>query len=139
MTATLAALEAEGFRQLDLDEPFEVLVGPLLLKEREDGTYKSAFIAEEKHANALGMVHGGMLMSFADYSLFSIARKEVAGDCVTVGFNSEFVSAAKVGERIESSGEIIRATRSLIFVRGTIYSAERTILSFSGILKRLKA
>lgn len=138
MKATASELIANGYKQLDLNEPFEVLVGPFYMKELEDGTFKSAFIAEEKHTNALGMVHGGLLMSFADFSLFSIARKEVDGDCVTVGFNSEFVAAGKVGEVIESSGEIIRATRSLLFVRGTIYSGDQTLLSFSGILKRLK-
>lgn len=138
MTATVEALIADGYRQLDKDEPFEVLVGPFYMREKKDGTYQSAFIAEEKHTNAFGMVHGGLLMSFADFSLFSIARNHVNGDCVTVGFNSEFVAAGQVGELIESSGEVTRATRSLLFVRGTVYSGDKTLLSFSGILKRVK-
>tara|TARA_R110002096_G_scaffold48158_1_gene128064 strand:- start:434 stop:853 length:420 start_codon:yes stop_codon:yes gene_type:complete len=138
MAATIETLLADGYQQLDMNEPFEVLVGPFYMKEQEDGTYKSAFLAEEKHTNAFGMVHGGLLMSFADFSLFSIARNQVKGDCVTVGFNSEFVAAGQVGDLIESSGEVIRATRSLLFVRGTVYSGDKTLLSFSGILKRIK-
>ncbi|MEX0298251.1 MAG: PaaI family thioesterase [Kordiimonas sp.] len=138
MTISTEDLLSQGYRQLDMDEPFELLVGPFYLNEQSDGTFKSAFIAEQKHTNAMGIVHGGLLMSFADFSLFSIARNKVDGDCVTVGFNSEFVSSGKVGELIESSGEVVRATRSLLFVRGTIYSGDNTLMSFSGILKRLK-
>ncbi len=138
MTMSTESLLNRGYRQLDMDEPFEVLVGPFYMKEQEDGTFKSAFVAEKKHTNAMGVVHGGLLMSFADFSLFSIARNKVDGDCVTVGFNSEFVSSGKIGDLVESSGEVIRATRSLLFVRGTVYSGDNTLMSFSGILKRLK-
>jgi len=138
MTHAVETLLLEGYQQRDLDEPFEMLIGPFYLKEEADGTYSSAFIAEEKHTNAMGAVHGGLLMSFSDFSLFSIARNHVKQDCVTVGFNSEFITAAKVGDIVKSSGEILRATRSLIFVRGTLYTTENTILSFSGVLKRIK-
>ncbi|MBV1901581.1 MAG: PaaI family thioesterase [Kordiimonadaceae bacterium] len=136
MTSQVEELLASGYKQWDMDEPFELLVGPFYMKENEDGTYRSAFVAEKKHTNAMGVVHGGLLMSFADYSLFSIARGHDIPRSVTIGFNSEFVSGGILGDVIESTGEVVRATRSLVFVRGTLFSGDRTILSFSGILKR---
>ena len=139
MTTQLGALLATGYEQLDLDEPFEGHVGPFYLRPNGDGTYRSAFIAEKKHANGMGAVHGGLLMAFADYSLFSIGREQGAFDCVTIGFNSEFVSGGEIGDVIESTGEVVRATGSLLFVRGTMFTGDRTIMSFSGILKRVRS
>ncbi|UTW56874.1 PaaI family thioesterase [Kordiimonas sp. SCSIO 12610] len=121
-------------------DPFEDLAGPFHLKPQEDGTHKCAFISDPKHANMGGMIHGGLLMTFADYALFAIARDclgEAGG--VTISFNSEFVSAGPIGALIEASGEIVKVTGSMVFVRGKIYTGEQTILSFSGIIKKLRS
>lgn len=132
-------LRAAGYQTWGDADPFEDLIGPFFLKDNGDGTYRAAFVAEdERHCNAGGMLHGGLLMSFADYALFTIAKEELNGFGVTVAFNSEFVSAGEAGELVEATGEITRATRSLIFVRGKIFSGDRTIMAFSGIIKRVK-
>ncbi len=120
-------------------DPFEDLIGPFYLKDNGDGTNRAAFVAEaERHCNGGGMLHGGLLMSFADFALFAIAKKALGGFGVTVAFNSEFVSAGQAGELVEATGEIMRDTKSLIFVRGKIFSGDRTIMSFSGIIKKVR-
>lgn len=138
MMKTSDDLVEAGYRIWGDADPFEDMIGPFYHKDNGDGTHRSAFIAEARHCNAGGMLHGGLLMSFADYSLFAIAKEILGGPCVTVAMNSEFVAAGEAGELIESAGEITRATRSLIFVRGKIFSADKTILSFSGIIKKIK-
>jgi uncharacterized protein (TIGR00369 family) len=139
MIKTTEDLMAAGYRTWGDSDPFEGLIGPLYFKENGDGTYRSAFVAEPRHCNAGKMLHGGLLMSFADFSLFAIAKDVLEGKpCVTVAMNSEFVAAGQAGHLIESTGEVTRATRSLIFVRGKIFSGEQTILSFSGIIKRIR-
>ena len=84
-------------------------------------------------------MHGGCLLTFADYALFCIgdAALEGAGS-VTASLHGEFIDAAGVGEFIEARGEVIRAGKSLVFIRGMITSGERPLLSFSGIVKRTK-
>ncbi len=135
-----AELEALGYHPWGDTDPYEDLLGPFLMKQEDDGTHSSAFWTCEKHANTSGALHGGFLMSFADFALFAIAKSDLnGGSAVTVGFNSEFVSAGQPGELIEAKGEVLRATRSLLFVRGAITSADRTIMTFSGILKRVKS
>ncbi|TNE62798.1 MAG: PaaI family thioesterase [Alphaproteobacteria bacterium] len=138
MTVTTEDLIARGYSTWGDADPFEDMIGPFYHKQNDDGTYRSAFVSERRHCNTSGALHGGLLMSFADYSLFAIAKKDLDGMCVTVGFNAEFISAGQEGELIEATGEIVRATRSLLFVRGTIFAGERTILAFSGILKRVR-
>jgi acyl-coenzyme A thioesterase 13 len=138
MSVSNEKLLADGYLNWGDADPFEDMIGPFFLKKSGDGTYRSAFVSERRHVNSSGMLHGGLLMSFADYSLFAIAKDSLNGPCVTVGFNSEFISAVGEGQLVESTGEVLRATRSLIFIRGTIFSGDKTLMSFSGVIKRLK-
>ena len=59
------------------EEPFEHdSAGPFYFRTDEKGPV-SAFRAQRKHMNAGGVVHGGCLMAFADFSLFSIAHEHI--------------------------------------------------------------
>ncbi len=132
-------LEADGYHIWGDTDPYENMLGPFYMQEQEDGTFKSAYWTEEDHANSGGALHGGFLMSFADFSLFAIAKNNLGeGSAVTVSFSSEFISAGRPGDLIEATGEILRAARSLVFVRGMITSAGEPIMSFSGVLKKIK-
>ena len=78
-------------------------------------------------------------MAFADFSLFWIARDEIqSGGAVTVSFNSEFLDTAKEDDLLEAKGEVLRSTKSLIFVRGLISCEYRPLLSFSALLKKTR-
>ena len=120
------------------NEPFEYhAAGPFYLRREEDGSMVAAFRAEHKHMNAGGVVHGGALMTFADYALFALALTgENDGYGVTVAFTSEFISGAKEGELIEARGEVVGGGRSLTFVRGLMTADGRPVLNFSGTIKK---
>ena len=84
-------------------------------------------------------MHGGCLMTFADIALFQTAYQQMEGSRgVTVQLDSTFVDAVKVGDLVEATGEVVRAGGSLVFVRGTIAVGERTVMTFSGVIKRWK-
>lgn len=135
---TVEDLKAQGYRTWGGEDPFEDLIAPFYFNE-EGEEIKCAFISERKHCNGHGMLHGGLLMTFADFALFALARRELEGGAaVTAGFNAEFISAGPQDALIEASGEVTRATKSLLFVRGTIFTGDTTIMTFSGILKRIR-
>jgi uncharacterized protein (TIGR00369 family) len=118
---------------------FESVSGPYYYRI-EDGAVRCAFRAQTRHLNGQDTVHGGCLMTFADFCLFAIAAPILVADrAVTVTMASEFIEAAREGDFIEGSGEILRAGRSLIFVRGVLRCGERMLLNFSGTLKRVRA
>ncbi|WP_084396181.1 PaaI family thioesterase [Henriciella aquimarina] len=118
------------------EEPFEHdAAGPFYFRVDEKGPV-AAFRAKRKHMNAGGVVHGGCLMAFADFSLFAIAHEHIQDYGVTVAFNSEFLSGAPEGAWIEARGEVLRAGRSVIFVRGIITGDGKPCLNFSGTLMR---
>ena len=119
-------------------DPYETHLGPFCSKI-ENGIARCAFEPRQHHLNGGGFVHGGALMSFADFSLFSIAHKALEGGvkAVTLTCNCEFMSAGTLDGWIEARGEVLRATRSIIFVRGLITQSDRPVLAFSGALKKI--
>lgn len=134
---TEAASLPPGYQVYEYDDPFEDHVGPLGYKV-VDGMITFAFLADARHRNTAGTVHGGMLMTFADFALCLTATWDQPGEkCVTVSCNSEFVAPGRPGDVIEASGEVVRRTRSLTFVRGQVYADERILLNYSAIVKRI--
>ncbi|ABD87152.1 PaaI family thioesterase [Rhodopseudomonas palustris] len=129
--------EFAGWRTWTRDT-FESNNGPFWHRFEDDGKVRCAFRVEPKHLNGLRGVHGGCFMTFADYALFAIAAHELQGPAVTVAFGCEFLDAAYEGELVEATGEVTRAGKSLIFVRGIIRSAGRPLFTFSGTIKRVK-
>ena len=131
--------EFAGWSYWDSDNYESRLVGPFYYRREEDGGFVGAFRAEERHMNGNNSMHGGCMMSFADFGLFVLAEDAMAGSHgVTVTLNSEFMGGAVVGERMEVRGEVLRSGGSLIFVRGMITAEGRPCLNFSGTIKRLK-
>ena len=100
---------------------------------------RCAFVVEGKHVNGQKALHGGMLMTFADYALFLLARKALGNQrAVTVSFSSEFTAAVGEGEFIEATGEVVHETGGLLFVRGKVFCEDTVLLNFSAVLKKLR-
>ena len=128
-----------GWKRYDTD-PFENLAGPFYAR-RDPATDEMvcAFRAEPKHMNGGGHMHGGCMVTFADYAIFMIADRELEGvGSVTASLNAEFVDAAQAGELIEARGDVVRATGSMVFVRGMATASGRPILNFSAIIKKIR-
>lgn len=119
-------------------DPYETLVGPFCFKI-ENGKARCAFQPTRDHLNGGGAIHGGALMSFADFSLFSIAHNALSDGvkAVTLSCNCEFISAGDLNGWVEAHGEVLRDTRSIVFVRGLVTQNTRTLLAFSGALKKI--
>lgn len=128
------------FEQWKGDEPFEDHAGPFYMRiDSKSGVHLAAFKPETRHMNGANTLHGGMLMAFADYALFVIAHDATKGQpCVTVSCHTDFVRGARPSEPVFSAGQVTRDSRSLIFVRGEIFTkASGVLASFNGILKRV--
>ena len=120
-------------------DPFEDHAGPFYFRLDPDGRPRCAFRAETKHMNGGGFMHGGCIMTFADFCLFVIAREALADSHgVTATFNGEFVGAVPPGSLVECTGEVVKAARSMIFVRGLITTGQEPVMSFSATIKKTR-
>ncbi|MCJ2013845.1 PaaI family thioesterase [Methylobacterium sp. J-076] len=116
------------------DEGFIATVGPLYVRE---GIY--AFRAGQKHANLIGVVHGGMLMSFADRALGVTAMAAADGaSCVTIQLEMKFLDAGRMGDWLTCRSIVVKRTGSLVFMRGEVHDGERLVASADGVWKILR-
>ena len=130
-----------GFEADQSDDVAEETIGPYYVNynHKKDSTLvATGMISKPHHANSMGTVHGGVLMTFADFTLCAFGR-DGSGDAhiVTVSLTTEFVRAAPVGVWLHASGEVVRRTGSLVFVQGRLYHNTEAILTYSGVGKRI--
>ena len=67
------------------------------------------------------MLHGGMLMSFADQAMGMTGRR-ATGDKphATIEMNIQFIGGVKLGDFVEAHCEVVRETRSVMFIEGKL-------------------
>ena len=99
---------------------------------------RTAFRVREQNCNAHDSVHGGVLMSFADYTLCLGANGGTSASVATVTCNNECVAPAYNDELILGEAETIRRGRSIVFVRCTLRVDDRIILTSSAAIKRIQ-
>jgi uncharacterized protein (TIGR00369 family) len=127
----------EGYSTDPGFDPAEDYIGPFYYRKDESG-WSYAIKAEARHCNTNGIVHGGVLMTLADFGLCMQATNHYDKEsCVTVSFNCEFVAAAQIGDLIECTAGVTRKTGSMAFVRGEVFTGETVVMTFSAVVKRL--
>lgn len=117
-------------------DPFENHAGPFWWR-LDDGIHRFAIVAERRHCNSHGIVHGGLMMTMIDLAMVIAAKSAPDEQLVTVSMTSQFLSAGQGGEIIEAFGSLSRRTRSLAFVTGQVHVGERALLQATAVLKPL--
>lgn len=118
-------------------EPFEDHAGPFYYRMDASGAPVCAMRTEAKHMNGGGFMHGGALMTFADYAIFIFARDHLTdSSSVTATLNADFVGAVPLGALLECRGEVVKGGRSLVFLRGLMTVEGQTVFSFSAVIKK---
>ena len=119
-------------------DAFESHAGPFYFRTDDDGRAVCAFRAEQRHMNGGGFMHGGCLMTFADFAMFSIAHEEMRDShAVTLSMTSDFLEPSRVGQWMEARGEVTRAGGKTVFVRGTITADGKPVFTFTGIIRKV--
>jgi acyl-coenzyme A thioesterase PaaI-like protein len=120
-------------------DKFETGTGPFYARKDETGRIIARFIAEPRHMNGGGFMHGGCLLTFADYTCFAIADEIADGPSVTVNLSGDFLAPARLGDMMEAAGEVTRAGARLIYVRGLVTANGKPCLSFTSVITRVGA
>jgi acyl-coenzyme A thioesterase PaaI-like protein len=124
---------AHGWERVE-GHNFGELVGPIW--RRGDGLF--GFLAGDKHRNHIGIVHGGMLMTFADQAMGMTGRRSTGEKPhATIELNMQFVGTVKVGDFVEAHCDVVRQTRSILFVASKLKVGPRIVATGSGIWKIL--
>jgi acyl-coenzyme A thioesterase PaaI-like protein len=99
-----------------------------------DGEREFCFRAEPIHANRNGVVHGGMLMTFADRAFGSTVRKAGgAPRTATISLTTEFLAPMRIGSCAVVRPRVVKITGRLGFVQGFVTSGDDVVLAAQGI------
>jgi len=110
------------------------LLGPIFQKPIAPGLI-ICLRAEEKHCNARGVVHGGVLSSLADIALGYNAA--FSGDTpvpmVTASLTVDYAGAVKMGDWLEVHCDVQKVGRSMAFANCYFHVADKRVARASGV------
>ncbi len=125
----------DGFVLSSNRGPFTTHNGPYFHKEGLEDRAEQAFFALKRHANGLGLVHGGMLTAFMDGLLAAAVYRATRKTSVTIHLSVDFLHMARVGEWVMGEAKVTRAARDVAFVEGRAYVGHHDVVRASGVFK----
>lgn len=114
---------------------FSTLNGPYYVLPGDGLVMEQAFYARPRHANGVGLVHGGMLSAFMDGVLAGAVGKGTGQRAVTIHLSIDFLHMARVGDWVMGEARMTRAARDVAFVEGRAHVRGRDVVRCSGIFK----
>ena len=113
-------------------------LGGLELKKINETHYEFIVEVKEMHLNTGKIAHGGFLSTIADTGMGTAAHR-VAGDrrCVTINLDVKFISAGQLGDKLKGKVEILKKTKTLVFISCKISNDKEIVVSASGTWKIL--
>jgi uncharacterized protein (TIGR00369 family) len=127
-------------------DPFEDHTGPFYFRIEGDatraGSVHCVLPTDPRHGNYAGGVHGGAILTFADYALCLVVGRAAdegtnSSFAMTVSIAVEFLDAGRIGLPLEAQGEPLQVTGRMAFARGTITQEGRIIALWSGVCRHV--
>jgi uncharacterized protein (TIGR00369 family) len=131
-------LPPEGFVRSSSRGPYSTHNGPYFHREIQGEATEHAFLALPRHANGLGLVHGGMLTSFMDGLLAAAVWRASHRSSVTIHLSVDFLHMARVGHWVFGESRVTRLTRDVAFVEGHAHAAGTDVVRASGVFKLMR-
>ena len=127
-----------GFSEAPDQGPFLEQVGPLLMRESDDGPV-FGLRAGERHANRGGAVMGGMLATFADYALGRAIEADADDEHrrATVSLTVDYLAPANPGDWIESRASVDRVGGALAFADCSLTVDGREVVRARAVFARV--
>ncbi|WP_164516688.1 PaaI family thioesterase [Minwuia thermotolerans] len=125
----------EGFVEMGRSGPFAADNGPFYVRGRAGGGFDYGFVAEPRHENPNGIVHGGMLIAFADHFLGHAVVSATGQTCATVNLTTDYLASARTPSWIQGEAEIVSRSRSMVFLRALVSCGDTRLLSVSSVYR----
>jgi acyl-coenzyme A thioesterase PaaI-like protein len=120
--------------------PFPDMAGPMFVTYDDllpGEPARFGLRVERHHCNAVDVVHGGMLATFADTALAQglLSLGDIAFNTPTINLSVDFLSGAVLGEWLESRVTIDHRTRRMAFASAVILAGTRAVLRVTSLFK----
>ena len=123
-----------GFAPIFRTSPFLETIGPLY-SVGSGATLMIGMRVQEKHTNARGTLHGGVLASIADVALgYGLATStSTPTSMVTASLSVDFAGSAKAGDWVETSIDIQKVGSRMAFANVYFSVGNERIARASGV------
>ena len=123
----------DGYLPYHRSSRYLELIGPLY--ETANDPARVGLRIDERHTNARGFLHAGLLVAVADTIMGHTAQRALGPDTrlVTVSLTTDFTSSAQNGDWVQAHATIRRAGRRLSFGASEFTVDGRLILAASGV------
>ncbi len=128
----------DDFEPLFRESNYIQLIGPVYQKQMPD-SLRLGLLAEEKHCNARGNIHGGVLAGLVDMSMgYNIAFSQTPPlASVTVSLNVDYMGRVQRNDWIEVETQLERVGRQMVFARSFCTVAGKPVCRANGVFKLL--
>jgi uncharacterized protein (TIGR00369 family) len=143
------ALDHPGWDSWDLVDQTRFnarTMGRLLVREEVSpagmAVARLRMFPQVQHSNLRDAVHGGVTLALIDISLFAAIRLLLDGDAggsVTLDLSTQFIGAGRIGQPLDALCEVLRETRRLVFLRGTIEQDGHLVAAYNGTVRKPSA
>ena len=123
----------EGFVPYHRPSRYLELIGPLY--EAVSDAAVVGLRIDDRHTNARGFLHAGVLVAVADVVMGHTAHRMGASDdgLVTASLTTDFLGSAQLGDWVQGVATVRRIGRQLAFTACEFTAAGRPLLAASGI------
>ena len=113
-------------------------IGDLSFKKIDKINYEFSIKIEEKFLNTGKIAHGGFIATIADTGMGNAAHIAAGNKrSVTINLDIKFISASKEGDTLIGKVEILKRTKTLVFINCKILNSSGIIATASGTWKIL--
>lgn len=123
-----------GFAPHERTSPFFDLVGPLLSRRSDEGL-QLALVIDDRHVNARGLAHGGVLAALADVALgyATSSSQDPPARLVTASLTVDFAGSVETGETVIATTDVQHVGRRLAFANCYLSCEERRVARASAV------
>ena len=113
-------------------------IGDLSFKKIDETNYEFNVKVEEKFLNTGKIAHGGFIATIADTGMGNAAHIAAGNKrSVTVNLDIKYISASKLGDNLVGKVEVLKKTKTLVFINCKILNSKGIVATASGTWKIL--
>jgi len=129
----------ENFEQISKVSGFMHHNGGLYFRKISENQYEFKTTIKKFHLNKREITHGGFICSLIDAGAGTAVHKTTGQkSCVTVSLDIKFIAPSKKDDELIGIVQILKKTRSMVFVSCNLKKKEQLIASATGVWKVIK-
>lgn len=133
-----SAAPPSGFAVHGRSSPFFDLIGPLWSR-RTDRGLEFALAIDDRHVNARGLAHGGVLAALADVALgyATSSSQDPAATLITATLTIDFAGPVERGDTIIATTDVQHVGRRVAFANCYLHAGERRVVRASAVFSNV--